>query len=115
MPTLNITTNVPVDGVMTSDLLRDASKAVAKTLGKPESYVLVSVRGSIPMCFGGTEEPVAFAEVISLGALGPEPNKKLSAALADILESKLGVPRKRFYINFCDKQRSDFGWNGGTF
>ena len=37
MPTLNLITNVPVDGVLTSDILKDASKAVARIIGKPES------------------------------------------------------------------------------
>lgn len=37
MPTLNVQTNVPLDGVVTSDILKDASKAVARVLGKPES------------------------------------------------------------------------------
>lgn len=37
MPTLNIVTNVPCDGVLSSDLLKDASKAVSRILSKPES------------------------------------------------------------------------------
>lgn len=37
MPTLNIFTNVPVDSVVASDFLKDATKAVAKIIGKPES------------------------------------------------------------------------------
>lgn len=37
MPTLNLFTNVPVDAVVASDILRDATKAVAKIIGKPES------------------------------------------------------------------------------
>ena len=44
MPHLNLQTNVPADGVLTSDLLRDASKAVARALSKPES-----VRQQIPL------------------------------------------------------------------
>lgn len=37
MPTLNIVTNVPCDGVLSSDILKDASKAVSRILSKPES------------------------------------------------------------------------------
>ena len=37
MPTLNLFTNVPVDTVVAADILKDASKAVSKILGKPES------------------------------------------------------------------------------
>jgi len=41
MPSLNVQTNVPLDGVVTSDILKDASKAVARILGKPESVCLL--------------------------------------------------------------------------
>ncbi len=34
---MNLQTNVPVDSVVTSDILKDASKTVARILGKPES------------------------------------------------------------------------------
>lgn len=37
MPTLNLFTNVPVDAVVASDILKDATKVVAKIIGKPES------------------------------------------------------------------------------
>lgn len=37
MPTLNLFTNIPVDSVIASDILKDATKAVAKIIGKPES------------------------------------------------------------------------------
>lgn len=37
MPTLNLFTNLPVDAVVVSDILKDATKAVAKIIGKPES------------------------------------------------------------------------------
>uniref|UniRef100_A0A2P2J505 L-dopachrome isomerase n=1 Tax=Rhizophora mucronata TaxID=61149 RepID=A0A2P2J505_RHIMU len=37
MPTLNLYTNVPVDAVTSSDILKDATKVVSKIIGKPES------------------------------------------------------------------------------
>lgn len=40
MPTLNLFTNLPVDAVIASDILKDATKAVAKIIGKPESVEL---------------------------------------------------------------------------
>eukprot|EP00249_Psilotum_nudum_P027519 c35293_g1_i1 orf=333-680(-) len=115
MPTLNLHTNVPLDGVVTSDVLKDASKTVARLLSKPEQYVMVLLRGGVPMSYAGTEEPAAYGELLSIGGLDPATNKKLSAAIAEILESKLAVPKSRFYIKFNDVKRSDFGWNGSTF
>jgi phenylpyruvate tautomerase len=39
MPTLILSTNVPVDAVVASDILKDCSKAVARIIGKPESVM----------------------------------------------------------------------------
>eukprot|EP00475_Leptophrys_vorax_P041785 TRINITY_DN78848_c0_g1_i2.p1 TRINITY_DN78848_c0_g1~~TRINITY_DN78848_c0_g1_i2.p1 ORF type:complete len:132 (+),score=12.73 TRINITY_DN78848_c0_g1_i2:49-396(+) len=115
MPTLNLQTNVPADNVVVSDVLKDLSKVVASTIGKPEAYVMVSLKTSIPMCFGGSEAPTAYGELISIGGLSPETNKKLSATISEVLESKLSISPSRFYIKFYDVKRSDFGWNGSTF
>ncbi|CAL5333416.1 hypothetical protein CsSME_00015144 [Camellia sinensis var. sinensis] len=134
MPTLNLFTNVPVDAVIASDILRDATKAVAKIIGKPESileardlptrsfnsdsvckYVMIVLNGAVPVAFAGTEEPAAYGELISIGGLGPSVNGKLSSTIADILQTKLSIDCSRFYIKFYDVQRSFFGFNGSTF
>ncbi|XP_061361668.1 uncharacterized protein LOC133305455 [Gastrolobium bilobum] len=115
MPTLNLFTNVPVDPVVASDILRDATKAVAKIIGKPESYVMILLNGGVPIAFGGTEEPAAYGELISIGGIGPSVNGKLSSTIAEILQTKLYIDSSRFYIKFYDVQRSFFGFNGSTF
>ncbi|KAG6410547.1 hypothetical protein SASPL_128608 [Salvia splendens] len=104
MPTLNLFTNVPVDGVVASDILKDATKAVAKIIGKPESYVMVLVNGGVPISFGGTEEPAAYGELISIGGLGPTVNAKLSSTIAEIIQTKLSIDSSRFYVKFYDVQ-----------
>ncbi|KAK8967740.1 hypothetical protein KSP40_PGU011212 [Platanthera guangdongensis] len=104
MPTLNLTTNVPVDAVVASDVLKDATKIVAKTIGKPESYVMILLNGSQPISFAGSEEPAAYGELISIGGLSPAVNGKLSSAIADLLQTKLSVEGSRFYIKFYDVQ-----------
>lgn len=78
-------------------------------------YVMVVLKGSVPMAFGGTEEPAAYGELVSIGGLNPDTNKKLSAAIASILETKLSVPKDRFFLKFYDTKGSFFGWNGSTF
>ncbi|KAG6771468.1 hypothetical protein NC652_015990 [Populus alba x Populus x berolinensis] len=119
MPTLNLFTNIPVDAVTTSDILKDATKALSKIIGKPESvkypYVMVVMHGGVPIVFAGTEAPAAFAEVISIGGLGQSVNAKLSSTIADILQTKLSIDSSRFYIKFFDSPRPFFGFNGTTF
>lgn len=104
MPTLNLFTNVPVDGVVASDILKDATKAIAKTIGKPESYVMVLINGGVPIAFAGTEEAAAYGELISIGGLNPSVNAKLSSIIAEILQTKLSIDSSRFYIKFYDAQ-----------
>ena len=66
-------------------------------------------------CYGGSTAPAAFLYLSSLGSIDPDTNKATSAAVADILEAELGVPKGRYYINFFDSERSNMGYNGGTF
>ncbi|CAI0424084.1 unnamed protein product [Linum tenue] len=111
MPCLNLSTNVSLDGVDTSAILSEATSTVANIIGKPASYVMIVLKGSIPMAFGGSEQPAAFGELVSIGGLNPDTNKKLSAAIAAILETKLSVPKARFFLKFVDskaQQTPDF-------
>ncbi|KAK4257740.1 hypothetical protein QN277_007292 [Acacia crassicarpa] len=78
-------------------------------------YVMILLNGQVPIAFGGTEEPVAYGELISIGGLGPSVNGNLSSTIAEILETKLSIDSSRFYIKFYDAQRSFFGYNGSTF
>lgn len=63
---------------------------------------MVVLKGSVPMAFGGTEDPAAYGELVSIGGLNSDVNKKLSAAIASTLETKLSVPKSRFYLKFYD-------------
>eukprot|EP01025_Chloroclados_australasicus_P005516 TRINITY_DN1169_c0_g1_i1.p1 TRINITY_DN1169_c0_g1~~TRINITY_DN1169_c0_g1_i1.p1 ORF type:complete len:196 (-),score=8.91 TRINITY_DN1169_c0_g1_i1:230-766(-) len=115
MPTLNIVTNVPGDKVSNSDTIKALSSTMSSVIGKPEQYVMISLRCDVSMCFAGSEEACAYAELISIGAIGGDKNKTISASLAQVLEEKLKVPRNRFYLKFYDVARADFGYNGTTF
>ncbi|CAI0409934.1 unnamed protein product, partial [Linum tenue] len=67
-------------------------------------YVMILVNSGVPIAFAGTEEPAAYGELISIGGLGPSVNGKLSATIAEILETKLSIDSSRFYIKFYDVQ-----------
>ena len=115
MPCLNISTNASLDGVDTSSILSEATSTVANLIGKPEAYVMIVLKGSVPIAFGGNEQPAAYGELVSIGGLNADVNKKLSAGIASILENKLSVPKSRFFLKFYDTKGSNFGWNGTTF
>lgn len=76
---------------------------------------MVSINAGKPMSYAGTQEPCAYAEIISIGALGGAKNKTISAAVSKVVADHIGVPADRFYIKFSDVAASDFGYNGSTF
>ena len=114
MPSLFVTSaHEPKSGA--SALCKELSSCVARCLGKPESYVLVSFKKVDAMTFGGSDDPAACLYLSSLGAINPENNKRASAEFATILETELGVTKDRYYCNFYDSPRPNMGYNGGTF
>ncbi|VFQ91003.1 unnamed protein product [Cuscuta campestris] len=115
MPCLNLSTNVNLEGVDISSILKEATSVVAKHTGKPESYVMIVLKGSVPLSFGGTEDPAAYGELVSIGGLNAQVNKDLSAAIANILETKLRIPKSRYFLKFYDSKGCNFGWNGSVF
>jgi hypothetical protein len=64
----------------------------------------ILVNGGVPIAFGGTEEPAAYGELISIGGLDPTVNAKLSSTIAQIIQTNLQIHSSRFYIKFCDVQ-----------
>lgn len=74
-------------------------------------YVMIVLKGSVPMSFGGTEQPTAYGELVSIGGLSPDVNKKLCAAISNIVETKLNVPKSRFFLKFFDTKASNFSFN----
>ncbi|KAG6509565.1 hypothetical protein ZIOFF_027565 [Zingiber officinale] len=115
MPCLILSTNVSLDGVDTSAIFSEVTKAVARIMGKPETYVMVVLKASVPISFGGSEQPAAYGELVSVGFLSPDVNKNLSAAVSSVLETKLSVPKSRFFLKFYDSEGANMGWNGSTF
>ncbi|XP_060213877.1 uncharacterized protein LOC132641033 isoform X5 [Lycium barbarum] len=65
-------------------------------------YVMIVLKGSVPISFGGTEQPAAYAELVSIGGLNADVNKKFSAAIAETLETKLSIPKSQFFRKFYD-------------
>lgn len=114
MPTLKILTNVETHAAQRKPILEAASSKVAEALGKPESYVLVSLQINPDMLFAGDDAPLAYLELKSLG-LPEDKTATLSAALSSLMAEHFGVPSSRVYIEFASPPRHMFGWNGGTF
>ncbi|KAF4379031.1 hypothetical protein CsatB_000328 [Cannabis sativa] len=104
MPCLYITTNVNLEeeGVDTDSIFSEATKAVSAIFQKPENFVMVILKGSVSISFGGNKEPAAYAEVVTMGGLNSAVKKRLISTLGAILHSKLNVPPPRFFLKAFD-------------
>ncbi|NQU10530.1 hypothetical protein HQ590_07065 [bacterium] len=114
MPYLKITTGQSLDPGQTQGFLKAASEQVAQQLGKPEQYMMVVAESPVPMVFAGTDAPCAFLELRGIG-LPKGKTPVLSRALCELVQSRLGIPKDRVYINFADVPALLWGWNGTTF
>mmetsp|Transcript_26994 Transcript_26994/g.55663 ORF Transcript_26994/g.55663 Transcript_26994/m.55663 type:complete len:196 (+) Transcript_26994:39-626(+) len=112
-PSLILTTNVDLGGDK-PEILKKLSALVASSLGKPESYVAISISDKVSMCFGGSVDPLALGCLYSIGSINVENNGKVQNGVTDALEP-YGVQANRIYINFFDVPRPNVGWNRATF
>ncbi len=114
MPYLKIQTNQEIEAAEQQALLQEASSLVATELGKSENYVMVNIEPAHSMLFAGNDAPTAYLELKSIG-LAESQTKKLSAALCNLIHSKIHVPTERIYIEFSNAPRNMWGWNKTTF
>lgn len=112
MPYLTITSNQILD--TDSAQLELLSKTVAEGLNKPESYVMLSLTHNPEMLFAGTNEPLAYCELKSLG-LQEAQTAELSQRLCDCLNKLYAIPPARIYIEFSAPARAMWGWDNKTF
>lgn len=114
MPYVAIKTNREIEPAARDDLLTATSARVAEELGKPEKFVMVCLESGCAMRFGGSDAPLAYLEFKSIG-LPETRTAELSAVLAELMDTHLGIPKERVYVEFADAQRHMWGYNGATF
>jgi len=114
MPLLTIQTNQPIEPGAKPGLLKSASETVASALGKPEQYVMVNAHANRDMLFAGSDAPLAYLELKSIG-LPEDKTRDLSLALCALIHENLGIDTDRIYIEFANADRHMWGWNSGTF
>ncbi|KAJ1419287.1 Tautomerase/MIF superfamily [Sesbania bispinosa] len=102
MPCLYISTNINLDGIDTDPIFSEATTAISTIIGKPEKFVMVLLKGSVPISFERNKEPAAYAELISMGGINSEVKRKLISTIGTILQTKLSIPRTRFFLKVFD-------------
>jgi len=114
MPYLKIQTNLPLNEKAEAVVMKSASALVARELEKPESFVMIALQADTPMLFAGSDEPVAFLELKSVG-LPARKTKALSQVLCELVGQHLGIAKERVYVKFIDVNRGMWGWKGDVF
>lgn len=116
MPLIKVQTSVAKpESSQVEGLLKTLSASLAKHTGKPESYVMTAFEAGVPMTFGGTQDPVCYIEVKSVGSMSPTQTKAMSQDFCQTINEAIAVPTNRIYIEFADAKGSMWGWNGSTF
>ena len=110
MPLINVKTNIS-DVHAPGVLLKKLSAALASATGKA-AYVMTLLDSSVPMTFAGSNEPYAYVEIKSIGALS---HPKMSDQFCELIKAALGISKDRIYIGFDDVNASHWGWSGRTF
>src|SRR5947208_8727742 len=114
MPLLKLETTVVLSEDKRNTLLSTLSQIVAKTIGKPEQYVMVTI-GQAAILMSAKPGDAAWVEVRSIGGLSKEVNRKITQEICKLLQDSIGVPPDRVYVNFTDVDAVNWGWNGSTF
>mgnify|MGYP000957064648 CR=1 FL=1 len=114
MPVFTLNTNVS-SAQLPAGLKDQLTDAIAKSLGKPKAYIAVQVNAGQDISFGGSEEPAALCDLVSIGALSTESNKKHAKLIMQTLQEALKVSPQRTYISFKNMNKADIGFSSTTF
>lgn len=114
MPLIRLETSAELNEEKKGELLPVLSKIISEEIGKPETYVMVSLL-QCDMMMSGEEYPAAFADIRSIGGLTHDVNRAISDRLCTVLRDKLDISPDRVYLNFTDIAHSHWGWNNNTF
>lgn len=115
MPTVQLFTSLEPTDAARDTLLGALSKTVAEVTGKDERWVMTCLTPAAAMTFGGTAGPTCFVRVVSIGGFTEERSAALVEKVCDLVETRLGVPKERTYVELCGAERHLFGHAGRTF
>ncbi len=116
MPLLHLFSSAPPpDEPALAPILKSFSTLLARELGKPERYVMVSLAPRATMMFAGSTDPACYAELKNVGQLPAEKIEHLSQILCGAIAKALAIPGNRIYIEFTNADGALWGFDGGTF
>lgn len=113
MPLLKIQSNTTARKT-NDEILKEATKQMAKWLGKPENFVMVRLETGIALAMAGETTPAVLVELKSI-MLPDDRTRELAEKITTFLSELFDVPAERVFITFDSYDRHMWGWNGATF
>nr|AKJ79140.1 macrophage migration inhibitory factor [Myzus persicae] len=114
MSILRLDTNVSHSDI-DDEFLVQSTEALAKTLKKPKSDILVFVNGNQPITIAGSaEEPAVIVSLLSVDGINEIDNKLHSAALFSLITKYLKINENRITVTFSPIESHAMGRNGKT-
>jgi phenylpyruvate tautomerase len=96
-------------------IVKMLSQVAAEGTGKPEQFVMTSIRDGLTMTMSGTPGPCALVTIKAIGGLNKSVNQALANKFSQLLQKELNVPPNRVYMTFEAFTPSDWAWDGRTF
>ncbi|MCC6521305.1 MAG: hypothetical protein IT373_01465 [Polyangiaceae bacterium] len=109
MPLIRIETSPPLEAATARALAARMSRVAAETLGKPEHYVMVVVKGATYIHMSGQAGPAAFVDVRSIGGLNDAATDALCRELAAALGELAAIPAERVFSTYTEVEARSWG------
>lgn len=114
MPYIGMKTNIKLDDNERTALKAAFGTAIENIPGKSENWLMVAIEDEVPLWFRGDgDRKLACLEVRLFGKAKNEAYDRLTAALCDLMDEKLGISRDGIYVIYHETDH--WGWNGANF
>lgn len=114
MPLIKLQMSVETDKDKKDKILKELSKIISRTTGKPEQYIM-AIFENAAVAMNGSQINGAFVDIRGIGGIGKSINTSTVQKVSQMLERELGIPVKNVYMNFTDVPGQNRGINGGVF
>lgn len=114
MPFINTKINCSISDQQKSILKEELGKAISLIPGKSQEWLMLGFEDDYSLYFKGKDyEKLAYVDVKLFGKAEKAAYNELTAAICNIYNTILGIPKECIYITY--EEISNWGWNGRNF
>ena len=114
MPYISTVTTKKISQSEREIIKKELGEIISLFPGKSEEWLMLSFSDDVKMYFRGDDSSdTAYVEVSIFGKASPDSCEKVTAAICELYEKKLGISADRVYVRY--EESSLWGWNGSNF